>query len=202
MPREEILKGVDAYVVTHIHPDHIDMSQDGIGTYLSKDVPVFVQNTEDADILIKNGFKDITVLYENSSCRSVRLIKTPGRHGTKIPMCPTCGVVFKAEGEKTLYVAGDTIWYDGIKNVLEEFRPDIIIVNACEAEFHTYDRLIMNDSDVKEIHDCLPTATVVVSHMDNVAHASITRKDMRVLFKEMFQEKSAVMPDDGEILIF
>ncbi|MBO5604541.1 MAG: MBL fold metallo-hydrolase [Acidaminococcaceae bacterium] len=28
-PVEEILNGVDYYVVTHIHPDHIDMAPDG-----------------------------------------------------------------------------------------------------------------------------------------------------------------------------
>ena len=202
MPRDEILKGVDAYVVTHIHPDHIDMSPDGIGASLNKEVPVFVQNPEDAGVLIQNGFEDITVLYENSTFGNVSLIKTPGRHGTKIPMCPTCGVIFKAEGEKTLYVAGDTIWYDGIKSTLEGFRPDVIILNACAAEFYTYGRLIMDDTDVKKVHACLPNATVIVSHMDNVAHASITRNDMKILLKEMFQDKTAVMPDDGETLIF
>ena len=29
MPVADILAGVDAYIVTHVHPDHIDMAADG-----------------------------------------------------------------------------------------------------------------------------------------------------------------------------
>ena len=202
MPREEVLQGVDAYVVTHIHPDHIDMSPDCIGNTLDKNVPVFVQGADDAQVLMKNGFTDINVLYENSRFGEVQLVKTPGWHGTKIPMCPTCGVVFRAAGEKSLYVAGDTIWYDGVRDALLEYRPDIVVLNACAAEFTTYGRLIMNAEDVARVHECLPDATIIISHMDNVAHASITRADMRMLLKDLLGAKSALMPEDGETLEF
>ncbi len=202
MAREEILNGVDAYVVTHIHPDHIDMGPQGIGAFLEKNTPVYVQDTADADIMVKSGFTDVTVLYEDTTCGDVQLIKTPGRHGTKIPMCPTCGIVFKASGEKTLYIAGDTIWYAGVQNVLETFMPDVIVLNACAAEFRTYGRLIMNDADVVKVHECLQGATSVVSHMENVAHASITRADMKKLLGGMFRDKTAVMPEDGETVEF
>ena len=38
---EEILHGVDYYIVTHIHPDHIDISPDGtLGAPLVKNIPV------------------------------------------------------------------------------------------------------------------------------------------------------------------
>ncbi len=198
----DILAGVDAYVITHIHPDHIDMGPDGIGAALDKNVPVFVQDCDDAGIMLKNGFKDVTVLYENSAFGNVRLIKTPGRHGTKIPMCPTCGVVFRAEGEKSLFIAGDTIWYDGIKNALLQHRPDIVVVNACAAELVTYGRLIMDDADVRKVGECLPGSVIVVSHMDNVAHASITRADMSLRLEDLFRRGSAVMPEDGETLEF
>ena len=41
MPREDVLQGIDAYICTHVHPDHIDMTPDGdVGTYLNKELPV------------------------------------------------------------------------------------------------------------------------------------------------------------------
>ena len=47
MPVDEILRGVDFYVVTHVHPDHIDMGGDGmVGAPLDKSVPVIAQNAE------------------------------------------------------------------------------------------------------------------------------------------------------------
>ena len=80
--------------------------------------------------------------------------------------------------------------------------PDVIVLNACAAEFRTYGRLIMNDADVVKVHECLQGATIVVSHMDNVAHASITRADMKKLLGGMFRDKTAVMPEDGETVEF
>ena len=91
MSMDDILRNVDAYIVTHIHPDHIDMEPDGtVGRVLDKNTPAFVQNTEDAQAFLRSGFTDVTVLYENSAFDGVRLIKTPGRHGTKIPCGPSC----------------------------------------------------------------------------------------------------------------
>ena len=203
IPVEDVLRDVDAYVITHIHPDHVDMEPDGtLGRALDKHLPVFAQSPEDAYALVRSGFTDVTVLYENSMLGDIRLIKTPGRHGTRIPCGPSCGVIFQAAGEKTLYAAGDTIWYDGVKATLEHYSPDVIIVNACAAALAVEGRLIMDDADVAAVHKACPAAKIVVSHMDSVAHAAITRADMRLLLKKQGLETVAVMPDDGETLAF
>ncbi|MBQ7608748.1 MAG: MBL fold metallo-hydrolase [Desulfovibrionaceae bacterium] len=201
MPLSEILDGVDAYVVTHVHPDHIDMEADGtVGRVLEKEKTVFVQSPEDARVFLNSGFSEVIVLYENSALGAVRLVKTPGRHGTKIPCGPSCGVVFMAPGEKTLYVAGDTIWYDGVRDTIERFHPDVILVNACAAELKVEGRLIMNDQDVASIHAHAPNAVIVISHMDTVAHATLTRDAMRVFLKENNLQEFCPMPLDGETL--
>lgn len=203
MPVADVLRDIDAYVITHIHPDHVDMEADGtVGHLLDKLTPTFVQSPEDAQILLHSGFTDVTVLYENSTFDQVRLIKTPGRHGTKIPCGPSCGVVFQAEREKPLYMAGDTIWYDAVKETLERFRPDVVIVNACAATLQTEGRLIMDDTDIACIHAVCPQATIVISHMDTVAHATISRSDMQHRIQERGLESATIMPDDGEILSF
>ena len=52
MDTEQILSGVDYYIVTHLHPDHIDIAKDGtVGGPLNKQTPVICQSTEDAKIL-------------------------------------------------------------------------------------------------------------------------------------------------------
>ena len=51
---EKVLEGVDACIVTHVHPDHIDMAADGtVGAALPKNMPVFVQSDEDAAVCAK-----------------------------------------------------------------------------------------------------------------------------------------------------
>lgn len=60
---ESILSGVDAYIVTHLHPDHIDINmQKGTFDVLEHDKPIFVQNEDDAQALKASGFQDVHIL--------------------------------------------------------------------------------------------------------------------------------------------
>ena len=40
------------------------------------------------------------------------------------------GFVFRAQGQKSVYFAGDTIFCDYVEIALNKFKPDIIVVNA------------------------------------------------------------------------
>ena len=201
---EKILDGVDYYVITHIHPDHIDMNfSDGtVGAPLNKNIPIIAQNESDAEILKKSGFKNIKILTENFlQIDDVKLTKTPARHGKIQPMCNACGIIFQSENEKTFYLAGDTIWFDGVQNTLKNFLPEIIALNCCAAEFLKFGRLIMDDEDVDCVRQTLPDAKLFLTHMDNVPHASITRQKMRGLMAKRNIE-NYFMPEDGEVLEF
>lgn len=111
------------------------------------------------------------------------------------------GVMFQAATEKTLYLAGDTIWFAGVKKNLDDFKPEVIMVNAAAAELVENGRLIMNDEDIECVVKTAPEATVYITHMDNVAHASITRHEMRgkLLLRNI---SNYVMPEDGESVEF
>ena len=203
-PVEKILAGVDYYLITHIHPDHIDINfADGTaGNPLNKNVAIFAQDKSDAEILKKSGFNDVKILSENSiQIGKIKLTKTPALHGKIEPMCAACGVIFQAEGEKTLYLAGDTIWFDGVKNTLKKFNPEVAILNCCAAEFLKFGRLIMDDEDVDCVHQTLPNAELFLTHLDNVPHAAITRQKMRGLMQQRGIEKY-FMPADGETVEF
>jgi len=198
---EEILSGVDFYILTHIHPDHIDLNfADGtVGAPLDKNTKIFAQDSNDAEVLKKSGFKSIEILAENK-IGEIKLTKTPARHGTIIPMGDACGVIFQAPNEKTLYLVGDSIFYDGVQKTLEKFKPDVVILNTCAAEFVDNGRLIMNDEDVLSVSKVVPNAQIIISHMDNVAHATITRHEMRGLLAR--RNVKYFMPNDGETLEF
>lgn len=197
---ENILAGVDAYIITHLHPDHIDinMQKGTFGDLLDHEVPVFVQNEEDAQVLKASGFYDVRIL-QNDGIRfaDITLYKTPALHGTIKPSAAACGVVFKAEQEKILYVAGDTIWYDGVRQTLAKYQPEVIMLNACAAELLDYGRLIMNDEDVDCVHQTLPEAKLYLTHFDNVAHAAFTRSEMRGALVSR-GVTNYVIPEDGE----
>ena len=159
---------------------------------------MFVQSEEDAAVLRRSGFARVEVLGEETVFAGIRLSKTPGRHGTIIPCGPSCGVVFRHPDEKTLYVAGDTIWFDGVAESLRRYRPDVVVVNACAAELLDEGRLIMDDADVAALHAARPEARIIVSHMDTVPHAALTRQDMDQALRRRGIREAVFMPDDGQ----
>lgn len=201
---EEILSGVDYYIVTHIHPDHIDMSLDGtVGSLLNKKTPLLVQNEEDAQVFKNSGFENITILPENGlSMDNIRITKVPALHGVNIPCGSAMGFMMEGE-DKTLYVSGDTVWYEKVAENLKKFQPDVIVLNACAAELIDFGRLIMDAGDVKKVIQSAPDSEIILSHMDNVAHASLSRTALGDALKEAGAFSSKIkIPEDGEVLEF
>ena len=202
-PKEAVLQGVDACILTHFHPDHIDINAAGVlGDSLPRDTPTFVQSPEDAQTLWDEGFTDLTSLYQNTTFENVELIKTSCRHGTRVPCGPACGVVFRHPSEKTLYLVGDTVWYEPVWKTIERFRPDVLILYACGASLKFFGRLIMGTEDVLKVHEAAPNAKLVISHMESVAHATVSRADMLAFAREKGFEQSIVIPADGDIVAF
>ena len=91
MPLEQALEGVDACIVTHVHPDHIGTAPDGtVGAPPGKSVPVFVQSAEDRAVMERSGFAEVHVFSGDvSSFNGVKLEKTPGRRGVISPCGPS-----------------------------------------------------------------------------------------------------------------
>ena len=54
---------------------------------------------------------------------SVTLRRTPGRMAPGQPSGISSGVLFQAPGEKTLYLTGDTIWYDAQPKLYPPISP-------------------------------------------------------------------------------
>ena len=109
---------VDSVIITHIHPDHWDEYAEHA---IDKNLKIFVQSEFDKNFILSKGFKDIEILAEQgTSFRNITLFKTHTQHGKREILKPLCdsigmpydamGIVFNAEQEKTLYIAGDTIW--------------------------------------------------------------------------------------------
>ena len=59
----------------------------------------------------------------------------------------------------------------------------------------------LNDEDVDCVHQTLPEAKLYLTHFDNVAHASITRSQMRGALVRRGVD-NYVIPEDGETVIY
>ena len=205
IPLADVLNGVDAYLLTHLHPDHFDMAQDGsVGSKLNKETPLFVQNEDEVKIMEKSGFKNVQTFTDSGvEFHGVKITRTYAKHGTKTPCGPASGAFFSSPSEKkTLWILGDTIWCDEVARTMEKLNPDVVVLNCCAAQLKTYGRLIMDAADVESVCRAAPNATVIASHMDTVAHASLTRKTLKDALQRRGLASRVLMPDDGEEYVF
>ncbi len=194
---------VDAVIVTHLHEDHWDQAARDA---LPKDLPVFVQNDTDAEVIRGQGFTDVRVLSENTEFDGVRLIKTAGRHGTQAHyeamaelLGDVCGVVFSHPEEKTIYLAGDTIWNEDVAAVLSAHAPEVAILNAGYAMIQGIDGgIIMGTEDVLRVHQAAPEARLIASHMEAINHCVLTRAELRAFAAEEGFSDNLLTPGDGE----
>lgn len=197
---EEIVADVDVCIVTHNHIDHFDVDS---MNHLKKDIKVYVQNNDDLQIISDLGFKDIELLRASGNhLNELVLYKTAGQHGETPELAegPVSGVVFKHPQEKTLYLAGDTIWYDEIEKTIDKYKPEVIILNAGDARLKT-GRLIMNLNDIKAVCDHACHTDIIVSHLEAVNHCFVSRADVRKFIIDN-NLSNVHVPDDGQCYEF
>lgn len=178
----------DAVVVTHRHPDHWD---EAAREELDADVPLFCQ-PEEADEFADEDFTDVRPVDDETTFDGITIHRTPGQHGhgeLAEGMAPVSGFVF--EGDETVYVAGDTIWYEPVEETLDEFEPDLVVLNGGEAQFDQGEPITMGVEDIAAVRDVTEAAVVVV-HMEAINHCLLTRDELRSAIEDIH------VPEDRE----
>jgi len=178
-PAAEIVRGIDGCIVTHLHSDHFDDAADEV---LARDVPILTQ-PESAEALAARGFTNIAVQHPS-------IPMTRGRHGT--------GEVGEAMGAVSgwvvdgLYIAGDTIWCDEVRDALAQHQPSAIVLNASGASFNEGGPIVMNADDVRQVR-AATDAPVAVVHLEAINHCLEPRSAYRGI-------AGVHVPADGETI--
>lgn len=196
---------VDAVIVTHTHMDHWDPAASAA---LAKAIPLFAQNEKDAEKLRGEGFTDVRLLTNDSRFGAIRLTKTPGQHGSDEAirllgqrLGEVCGVVFRHEGERSLYLAGDTVWNAYVAESIATHAPEAIVLNCGDARIHAVGPIIMGVEDVRAVAAAAPRATIVATHMEAVNHATLSRADLRQFARDAGFVDRLIVPGDGETIV-
>ena len=198
----EAVDGVDAALVTHTHVDHLDAA--GVTALIPLGLPVFCQ-PEDLEDLGQLGL-DLRPLPrgEPVAWEGLTIHRTGGRHGREEAMVqglgPVSGFVVAADGEPTVYVAGDTVWCPEVAEAIEAHRPDVIVVNAGGARFLEGGTVTMEAADVAAVAEAAPGARVVAVHMEAINHCLETRADLAAALGGDGAAGRVTIPADGESL--
>jgi L-ascorbate metabolism protein UlaG (beta-lactamase superfamily) len=180
----------DAVLVTHRHRDHFD---DAAADRLAADDPILCQPAEAEDFR-EDGFEDVRPVEDALTFEGVEVTRTPARHGhgdLAEQMAPVSGFVL--EGDRRLYLAGDTVWYDAVPETLDRHDPDAVVVNAGAAQFVEGEPITMDADDVGRVREHVDDGVpVVADHMGAINHCLLTRTELRAAVD------GVTVPEDGE----
>lgn len=192
---------VDAILITHCHPDHLDVAAKEL---LPKHLPLFCQPT-DVVTLHNAGFTQVIAIEDNYDWKNITIARTTGQHGTGEigkAMGHVSGFVLSAQDEPSLYIAGDTIWCEDVREALATYQPTITVVNAGAAQFVTGNPITMDAKDVLEVCRHAPETTVVAVHMEAINHCLLTRETLQSEVDKNNLLNQVLIPLDGEVLSF
>jgi L-ascorbate metabolism protein UlaG (beta-lactamase superfamily) len=199
MAPEEVVREVDAVLVTHMHSDHWDATS---ALLLPKDIPFFGQ-VEDESKFRGQGFTRVHSMTSSAIWNGIEITCTGGQHGRgeiAKAMAPVSGFVLRASGEPALYIAGDTIWCDEVHSAIRQHTPAVIVVNAGAAQFLEGDPITMTADDVITTCKAAPGARVVAVHMEAINHCLLARDDLAFQLEAARVNEQASIPQDGEWL--
>ncbi len=191
------LSTIDAVAVTHLHPDHWDEKAIEL---LNKNIPLICPESI-ADQISQSGFTNIIPVKNAVTWENINISITEGRHGTGEigeKMGVVNGFVFKTE-EKSIYIVGDSIWYEGIAAEIDRHQPQHIVVAGGAATFVVGDPIIMTSPDITKVCRHAPDASVWVTHLEAVSHCKENRSFIQDKINENNLQDRCFILQDGEI---
>lgn len=199
---EEIVARIDGVLVSHTHPDHFD---DIAGKSIPKNIPIFCQ-PEDQNVLKEAGFQGIEVVDAVYEWQGITFTRTGGKHGSGPileHMGNVSGFVLQAKGEPTVYWVGDSIFCEDVEQVINMFKPDIIITHSGGATIPGFPPIIMDGEQTISLIKACPYAKIVAVHLESLDHCTVSRGKLREMAHLAgISPLSFFIPADGETLVF
>jgi L-ascorbate metabolism protein UlaG (beta-lactamase superfamily) len=161
------------------HPDNLDH----VGRALLTRADKVITTVAGAERLGGNAlglanWQSIEIPVEDGT---VTITGTPCRHGpAEMDRGPVTGFIlsFSNTAGPTIYISGDTVWYDGVAEVANRFRVDIAVLfmGAARVFEITKSPLTMTAEDGIGTARAVPDAKIVPLHYEGWAHFSESRE--------------------------
>lgn len=201
-PAEEFIQEIDFILLTHTHIDHWDPEAIRL---LDKDIPVFCQ-PEDLEKIESQGFSRVTSIDEHTKFEGIDIIRTKAQHGTGEVlelMGPVSGYILDNPEEPTVYIIGDSVLTEEVKNTCEEYQPEIVIANSGGAYMPDYpaNAILMDAAETALLADFIYPYLLICVHSEALDHCTVTREELELIAMAN-KNRNMYIPQDGDIMDF
>lgn len=199
------LREVTVGLITHCQNKHVDhLDSKGEELLRGGNVPTYCRQ-DDYRYLKKRG------LAAHGLSMQVRqpflgghITLIPARHGhgwISALMGPGVGYVIELPNEPSVYISGDTVMTDDVRNALKDHQPDIAIVAAGNASTDVGKPILMSLDEVMEFTSLAPRK-VVANHLEALNHCPVTRKQVAQSAIHAGLADRLMIPADGDVIEF
>lgn len=200
----EAIGAVDAVLVSH--EQHLDNLDRAGRAFLPRAKNVFTTRAG-APKLGANAVGLATwetQTFEGRNGGRLHITATPARHGPHgiEPMSGDVAgfAIGVDEPGDAIYATGDTVWYQGVAEVAQRFRPRLVIAFAGAARPRGPFHVTMDNNDAIETAAAFPNAKIVAIHNDGWAHFSESAADLERVFERFGLGKRLIKIAPGETI--
>lgn len=202
---EDALDEVTSCLITHCqrgHADHLDRK--GTAFLTERNIPTYCR-AADEKYLRKKGIQAHALSGEvRQEFLGGRITLIPARHGhgwISGLMGPGVGYVIELPGEPSVYIAGDTVLTNHVRDALTTHKPDVAVVAAGNASVDVGKPILMSLDEVMEFTSLAP-GRVVANHLEALNHCPVTRQQVGEAARAAGLQDRLEIPMDGDVINF
>ncbi|MCE3253826.1 MAG: Zn-dependent hydrolase [Cellvibrio sp.] len=202
---DSLLEQVTHCLITHCQKGHFDhLDRRAIKWLRERNIPVFCAEG-DAGFLQQKGLLVIALNPERCSAfLSGQIQLIPCLHGRGLigkMMAHGVGYFIQLPDEPSLYIAGDTLLTDEVRQCIALNQPDITLIPAGGARFDLGGDIIMGVDEAIAVGE-LTGKQVIANHLEALDHCPVSRVQLQAEVNRRQWQERFFIPADGETLTF
>jgi len=111
------------------------------------------------------------------------------------------GYFLQMPGEPSLYLAGDTVLTDTVRDFVLQHQPQVSVIPAGGAQLDIGSEIIMGIDEALQFAQ-LATGQVVANHLEALNHCPVTRRELAARAEQVGLGERLHIPADGQALAF
>lgn len=189
-------------LITHCQKGHFD-HLDSAGRKFLRDSNIETFSTLHDENYLRDKGINVRPLQKKDSFFDGTISQIRARHvlGFLTPFLEHgVGYFIELPNTPSLYLMGDTILTEEIRNFIKEEQPDYIVAPTGIAKFDIGSPLLLPEEDIKDLLE-ISHGKIIANHMDALDHCRMSRASLVTFLESLGHQDRVIIPRDGETII-